>query len=92
MGSLHFEVRLPAVRTALLSHIQVPNPPWHMHIYIYIYSCSVLLESWIRPNQHKRLIACISHRKIPADDFRMIHSQRNNMLSYIMSLQTNIAM
>jgi hypothetical protein len=37
------------------------------------------------------LIACISHHKIPADDFRMIHSQQNNMLSYIMSLQTNIA-
>jgi hypothetical protein len=36
------------------------------------------------------LIACISHHKIPAGDFRMIHSQQNNMLSYIMSLQTNI--
>jgi hypothetical protein len=28
----------------------------------------------------------------PANDFRMIHSQQNNMLSYIMSLQTNIVM
>jgi hypothetical protein len=36
------------------------------------------------------LIACISHHKIPAGDFRMIHSKQNNMLSYIMSLQTNI--
>jgi hypothetical protein len=36
------------------------------------------------------LIACISHHKIPADNFRMIHSQQNNMLSYIMSSQTNI--
>jgi hypothetical protein len=38
------------------------------------------------------LIACISHHKILADDFRMIHCQQNNMLLYIMSLQTNIAM
>jgi hypothetical protein len=36
--------------------------------------------------------SCISHHKILADDFRMIHSQQNKMLSYIMSLQTNIAM
>jgi hypothetical protein len=63
------------------------------HVTIYYTPCrhppNHIFMSWI---DFLWLVACISHRKILADDSRMIHYQQNNMLSYIMSLQTNIAM